>query len=243
MTRASLLDFLPPELAASLIGGDFTPEARVTPEHAERLWNVIETGLPFGNWARRGPGHSDDVVAIDAEGNIAAITHSINAVLWGKTAIVVDGITIGDPASFQQAQISRLEPGSRLPAPTQTGILFRAGRPVLGFASMGSGLHQRTFQGLLNVMRFGMTVDEAIDTPDFFLPNTDPATGQMTFRVPGGSFPREVLDGTGYAYEEIFPMEARFGGEGLWVAISRDPETGELRAASHNRNNSAAVAF
>ncbi|WP_420633008.1 gamma-glutamyltransferase [Candidatus Palauibacter sp.] len=243
VTRASLLDFVPPELAASLVGGEFTPAMRVTPEHAERLWNVIETGLPFGNWAEPRPGHSDDVVAIDSDGNIAAITHSINAVLWGKTAIVVDGITIGDPASFQQTQIARLAPGSRLPAPTQTGILFRDGEPVLGFASMGSGLHQRTFQGLLNVMHFGMTVDEAIDTPDFFMPNADPATGQLTFRVPGGQFPREVLDGTGYAYEEIYPEEARFGGEGLWVAIQRDPETGELRAASHNRNNSAAVAW
>lgn len=243
VTRASLLDFLPPELAASLVGGEFTPAARVTPAHADRLWNVIQTGLPFGNWAPRGPGHSDDVVAIDRDGNIAAITHSINAVLWGKTAIVVDGITIGDPASFQQTQIARLEPGSRLPAPTQTGILFRDGRPVLGFASMGSGLHQRTFQGLLNVMRFGMSVDEAIDAPDFFMPNSDPATGALTFRVPGGKFPPEVLDGTGYAYEEIFPAEARFGGEGLWVAIQRDPVTGALRAASHNRNNSAAVAW
>lgn len=243
VTRASLLDFIPPELAASLVGGEFTPTARVTPDHADRLWNVIRTGLPFGNWAPRGPGHSDDVVAIDDEGNIAAITHSINAVLWGKTAIVVDGITIGDPASFQQTQIARLEPGSRLPAPTQTGILFRGERPVLGFASMGSGLHHRTFQGLLNVMRFGMTVDQAIDTADFFMPNSDPATGALTFRVPGGKFPPEVLDGTGYAYEEIYPMEARFGGEGLWVAIQRDPDTGELRAASHNRNNSAAVAW
>lgn len=46
---------------------------------------------------------------------------------------------------------------------------------------LGSSLHQRTLQGLLNV-----TVDEAIE---------------------------------------------------------RDPETGELRAASHNRNNSAGVAW
>jgi gamma-glutamyltranspeptidase / glutathione hydrolase len=51
-----------------------------------------------------------------------------------------------------------------------------------------------------------------------------------------------VLQGTGYAYEEIPADNMRFGGEGLWVAISRDPKTGVLRAASHNRNNSAAVA-
>lgn len=92
-------------------------------------------------------------------------------------------------------------------APTETGILFKDGKPLLGFASMGSGLHARTFQALLNVMRFGMTVDEAINTADFLMFNV------------------------------------RFGGEGLWVAISRDPKTGALRAASHNRNNSAAVAW
>jgi gamma-glutamyltranspeptidase/glutathione hydrolase len=47
----------------------------------------------------------------------------------------------------------------------------------------------------------------------------------------------------GYAYEEVELAKARFGGVGLWVAISRDPKTGELRAASPNRNNSAAVAY
>ena len=49
--------------------------------------------------------------------------------------------------------------------------------------------------------------------------------------------------GVGYAYEEILPENSRFAGEGLWVAISRDPETGRLRAGSHNRNNSDALAF
>ena len=243
ITRNYMFDFLPAQTMSALLESEFTDEERVTAEHAERLWTLMEAGMPFGAWAPRGPGHSDDVVAIDGDGNIAAITHSINAVMWGKTAIVVDGITIGDPGSFQQQQIAMVEPGGRLPAPTETGILFRDGEPFLGFASMGSGLHNRTFQALLNVMRFGMTVDEAIDAPDFFLPATDPRTLALTVRVPAGMFPREVLDGTGYAYVELNPAEARLAGEGLWVAVSRDPKTGELRAASHNRNNSAALAW
>lgn len=243
VSRNFMFDFIPPETATTLTGLKFTPETRVTPEHAEALWKRMEEGLPLGTWAGRQPGHSDDVVAIDAEGNIAAITHSINAVIWGKTAIAVDGITIGDPASFQQQQIARTGPGGRLPAPTETGILFKDGKPVIGFASMGSGLHHRTFQALLNVTRYGMTVDQAVDTPDFFLPSTEPATFELTFRVPLGGFSRDVLDGTGYAYEEIDPAAARLAGEGLWVAVGRDPRTGELRAVSHNRNNSAAVAY
>jgi gamma-glutamyltranspeptidase/glutathione hydrolase len=136
-----------------------------------------------------------------------------------------------------------VKPGGRLPAPTETGILFKHGKPVLGFASMGSGLHQRTFQCLLNVTRFGMTVDQAINSPDFFLPGTDPKTMKQFVRVPKGRFPESVLKELGIAYKEYDSGEVRFGGEGLWVGISRDPKTGELRAASHNRNNSAAVAY
>ena len=61
--------------------------------------------------------------------------------------------------------------------------------------------------------------------------------------MPKGRFPTRVLDETGYDYIEFDTEGARLGGEGVWIAISRDPQTGELRAASHNRSNSAAVAF
>ena len=175
----------------------FVADARITPAHAAELWKRMQAGVVPFRWKDAAPHHSDDVVAIDEAGNIAALTQSINCVDWGKTAIVVDGITIGDPASYQQAQIARIPPGSRLPAPTETGILFKDGRPLLGFASMGSGLHQRTMIGLLNVTRFGMTVDEAINSPDFFLPDADLTTGALTARVPKGRFPPALLAALG----------------------------------------------
>lgn len=238
------LDYVPDEIKAQVFPGmDLSPQARVSREHAADLWARVASGVKPFQWKSPGPKHSDDVVAIDKDGNIAAITHSINTVLWGKTAIVVGGITIADAAAFQQAQIAKIKPGGRLPAPTETGILFKEGKPVLGFASMGSGLHQRTFQCLLNYTAFDMSVREAIDAADFFLPATDPKTFALTVNVPKGRFPRTVLDEMGYAYEEIDTSLARFAGEGIWVAISRDPATGQLQAASHNRNNSAAVAY
>lgn len=238
------LDFLPDATRAQLYPGmDFSAQARVSPEHATDLWKRVQTGVTPFRFATPTPRHSDDVVAIDREGNIAAITHSINAVLWGRTAITVDGVSIGDPASFQQAQIAKVGPGKRLPAVTETGILFKDGHAVLGFASMGSGLHQRTLQALLNVTEFGMSVREAIDAPDFFLPRTDPKSMQLTVVVPKGRFERSVLDAMGYDYDEADSEQSRFAGEGIWVGISRDPSTGRLEAASHNRNNSAAVAY
>jgi gamma-glutamyltranspeptidase / glutathione hydrolase len=249
VTQLYVLDFLPVETRQQVFPGvGFSTEERLRPENAAALWQAVAGGHPLARWRTASPvsaeiRHSDDVVAIDADGNVAALTQSINCVIWGKTAIVVDGVTVGDPGSFQQAQIARAGPGRRLASPTETGILLEDGVPVLGFASMGSGLHHRTFQALLNVTRFGMSVDEAIDAPDFFMPVTDPRTLELTVRVPAGRFPREVLEETGWAFEEIDPGDVRFGGEGIWVAIARDPLTGVLRAASHNRNNSAAVAF
>lgn len=244
ITQLFGISMFPKEAQNAIYPGiDFSDASRVTKPHAAALWQQIESGKTFTKWKRTTPMHSDDVVAVDGEGNMAAITHSINCVNWGKTGIFVDGISIGDPASFQQAAIARVTPGERLPAPTETGILLKDGVPVVAFASMGAGLHQRTFQGLLNVTCFGMTVEEAINTPDFFLPSVDPATSETTLVVPEGCFDHKVLDGTGYAWREMPLEEARLGGEGKWVAISRDPKTGMLHAASHNRNNSDAVAF
>jgi gamma-glutamyltranspeptidase/glutathione hydrolase len=238
------MSYLPKETAEGIFPGlDLSPEARITTEHAEKLWELVKDGNPLATWKRTAPMHSDDVVAVDGEGNIAAITHSINCVLWGKTALNIDGISIGDPASFQQAQIAALRPGSRLPAPTETGILLKDGKPVLGFASMGAGLHQRTFQGLLNYTAFGMSIEEAINTPDFFMPATDLATSQSTVTVPDGRFDHAVLNGTGRLWQEVSGENQRLGGEGYWVAVTRDAETGTVSAASHNRNNSGAVAF
>lgn len=67
--------------------------------------------------------------------------------------------------------------------------------------------------------------------------------GKWIVRVPKGRFSKSILDAIGYTYDEIDRSNMRFSGEGLWVGISRDPVTGILRAASHNRNNSAAVAW
>ena len=223
-------------------GIEFTPESRVTSEHAEKLWAAMAAMAPPPTEAPDRPKHSDDVVVIDKDGNIAAITHTINTVYWGGTGIFVDGISIGDAAAIQQAAVAAAGPGERLPAPTQTGILFKDGVPVLGFASMGSGLHNRTFQGLINFTRFGMGVEDAINTPDFYmsLPTSD---GGSILGVPEGRFDADVLEASGLDYREVPNEEARLGGEGKWIAISRDPETGLLEAASHNRNNSDAVAF
>lgn len=243
ITRSAIVGSLPAQARDALFPGvNLTPAARITRDHADRLWERLKAPATLP-WQPGTPRHSDDVVAIDAEGNIAAITHSINCVLWGKTAINVDGVSIGDPGAFQQQAIAAVAPGARLPAPTETGVLLKDGVGVLGFASMGSGLHEKTFQGLINYLHFQMSVEEAVNTPDFFMP-TYRQDGSVVANFGAGEYDHEVLDASGVPWHEVSSSEeARFSGEGIWVAIERDPQTGLLTAVSHNRNNSAAVAY
>jgi gamma-glutamyltranspeptidase/glutathione hydrolase len=236
------LSFFPPALRTQFYPGlDLSDESRLKPETANALWQRMEAGMKPFTYSSRSS-HSDTVVAVDRWGNMTAITHSINSVAWGKTAIVVDGVSIGDPASFQQAQIAAIKPGDRLPDPTEVGILLKNGKPVLAFASMATGLHQQTLQSLTNFMDFGMDIKEAVDAPSIFLPGNDASMPpKLHMRVMQGAFPRDVLEASGLPYEEL-PPEGRRMTQGLWIAVTRDPATGAVTAVSPPYANGRAFA-
>jgi gamma-glutamyltranspeptidase/glutathione hydrolase len=130
------------------------------------LWQDLRrTGGPAGP-TRTGRGsHSDYVLTADAEGNLAAVCHSINTGLWGTTGIVVDGIPIPDSAAFQQQALARVEPGAHLPMPVNPAIALRGGRPVLASSSIGAGLYPVTVQLVNSVLRLGTDLQAAVDQP------------------------------------------------------------------------------
>lgn len=249
LTFAFMLSSLPTETAALVYPElDLSLESRLKKETSVELWKRMEAGVKLAQYAPPPvPQHSDTVVAVDAVGNMTAITHSINSVVWGKTALIVDGVSLGDPLVNQKAIVAVTEPGTRLPDPIEIGILTKDGAPVLAFASMATGLHQQTWQSLVNVMDFGMTPKEAVDAPAFFLPRPigDFLAGEIptwVVRVMEGDFPPEVLEGSGLPVEELPATERRYT-QGLWVGIARDPATGELRTAAHPYTNGRAFAW
>ena len=248
LTFNMMLSQLPPETRELLFPGlDLSETSRIQPETAAALWSRMEEGVILGQYAADRPSHSDTVVAVDRWGNMTAVTHSINCVVWGATGIIVDGVSIGDPAVNQKAVVAATSPGGRVADPTEVGILTRDGRPVVAFASMAMGLHQQTFQSLFNIVHFGMNVKEALDAPAFFMPRpiVDPASPetppQWMVRVMAGEFDDAVLEASGLPVEQLSAEERRYS-QGLWVGIGRDPQTGELMAASHPYTNGRALA-
>ncbi|RYY24881.1 MAG: hypothetical protein EOP62_15490 [Sphingomonadales bacterium] len=221
-------------------GVNMDPRSRLTQANAEKLWAVLESQPPVAYQPR--VAHSDDVVAIDVDGNMASLCHSINCLTWGRTAIVVDGVSIGDPASFQQPKIAATPRGEQLPNPIELGLVLKEGQPEIAWSSMGVGLHYQATMSLLNVIDHRMTIVEAADAPRLLLPlapGGDPTRPVM--RVIEGEFPERILDETGLDVRRIAPAEARFA-QGLWVAIQRDTQSGDLVAISPSYTNGQASA-
>lgn len=184
-------------------------------------------------------GHSDYVIAIDADGNMAALCHSINTAMWGTTGIVVDGIPIPDPAAFQQSALAQITPGDHLPMPVEPAIAFHDENPVLACSSIGVGLHPATVLGLHRVLELGHQVATAVEEPlvhSYDIAMGDSVTSILTqahagaiSRVIDERFPDDVIAEARRAGFAIRPRSADDPTlpRGFWAAIGIDPSTGE----------------
>jgi len=250
ITKNQLVFEGPEPMASRYPGRDFSPRARLTRAHAQWFWDRMQSGeLPFvtklvaGRGANDRPRHSSGVVAVDRWGNVAAVTHSINAVLWGTTGIFVDGVSIPDSASFQQDKIQQAGPGHRLPEEMNPLIVARDGRPILASTAIGGGLHQRTVQVVANIVAFGLDAQAAAAAPAFLSP--DWMGSKSVAQVAAGAFDAKVLAGVralGQEIRELDPAQrAMF--VGYWAGIAIDRQNGRLCGAGGTETQSFAEGY
>ena len=179
--------------------------------------------------------HSDAIVAVDKWGNVAAITHSFNGVWWGELGMVIDGITIADSGSFQQAGIAAVGPGKRLPDPIEPVMVMLEGKPVFAFSSIANGLHYHTVTALINALDFGMDPKSAIDTPSLLNPGFAAAADINSAAVLKGEYDEAVLRDArkkGTDIREVDMENAFWEGVGIVVGLEVDSEQGQVRAAA-----------
>jgi gamma-glutamyltranspeptidase/glutathione hydrolase len=96
--------------------------------------------------------HSDAVVVIDRWGNVAALVHSINTVVWGATGIVVGGVPIADAAVVNKYRLRTMKPGDRVPNEMEPIIVMTGTKPVLATAAIGSSLTAETVRLLVGIL-------------------------------------------------------------------------------------------
>ncbi len=236
-------------IAAHAPGIATMPADRTSKQAAKKLWRAMQTegwdslNIAAYEW-QPGPSsgnHSDAVVAVDAEGNAAALLHTINTALWGTTGIFVDGVAIADSGKYQQTKIARAGPGKRLPIETNPVLISRNGKPVLVSSSIGMGVHEQTLQAIVNILEYGLDPKAAAESPQVLRSiggGLDRALGEgaenpAAQAVEEGAFDPELLARVRSMQQPMQEIPPRLAGgwRGYWVGIHIDPETGIRRGA------------
>lgn len=142
--------------------------------------------------------HTDAVVVIDRWGSIAALSHSINTVVWGSTGIVVDGIPIPDAAGFQQARLAAIKPGDPVPQDMAPVIVMSGTQPVLAIASVGSSLIPETVRLIVGTLANHLDPLTAMAAPPLLLNMEPPKAGETFFTrpeiIPQGAYEPEFIE-------------------------------------------------
>jgi gamma-glutamyltranspeptidase/glutathione hydrolase len=213
------------------------PRSRITREAAlsnrERLRSTTWEATLSEELARSG-GHSDAIVAVDSAGSVAVVIHSINTSLWGSTGLFVDGVSVPDPASFQQGMMAKAGAGKRFPNIVNPVIVLRDGKPVLAAGSIGNALHECMLEHLVNILDYGMDPQTSLETPKFWGPWWGGAPGDDAFQaIDADAFEPSLVDSVramGQPLRELSAAEARKR-VSYWAGIRLNPDTGTLDGA------------
>lgn len=221
IAQCQAISYLPRSSVQSFRGQSLLPESRVRKETSQWVWDTVKMGgFPWfsaGEAAVRPSPHSDGIVVVDRWGNVAAVTHTINAVTWGDTGLFVGGISIPDSGAHQKFFLVSTGPGKRLPDPMCPMIVLKDGKPWLGSSTIGGGLHQKTLQVMVNLIDFKMELSKAANAPGFVFP--DYAPGKATDYMVAGEFSEEMVkavEAQGQTVKTITPAEAS-GRRGYWI--------------------------
>ncbi|HSL18984.1 MAG TPA: gamma-glutamyltransferase [Methylomirabilota bacterium] len=228
---------------AELVGKDYAAERAKLIDMA-RAARRIEPGNPH-----LAHGDTTFLVAADSSGQMVSLIQS-NYTGFGSGYVVPElGIGIQDRGalfSLEPDHPNVLAPGKRPFHTIIPAFLGEHGAPDMAFGVMGGDMQpQGHVQIVVNLVDFGMDLQEAGDAPRFHHTDSSEPTG--TVMTDGGELhlesgvPFEVrreLDRRGHRIVEITP--AVFGG---YQAIRRDPATGHYAGATESRKDGMAAGY
>jgi gamma-glutamyltranspeptidase/glutathione hydrolase len=215
---------------------DISAAAQLTKGYAQAVAPLLEQIL--APRAADAPKHSNAIVVIDKDGNIAAITHTINSVIWGDTGIVVGGIPIPDSAGFQQSVLARIKPGDRVPHQIIDTIAFDDDVPVLATGSIGSSLIPESIRVLVGALAQHQDLATIMAEPpllqNFDIGGDDKVMSEHPVSIPRRAYGSDFiakLKARGLNLTEISTATAG-GLRGTLAAVAIDRRTGKRTAVN-----------
>jgi len=212
-----------------------------------RAENVSDVDGALAEGSGGAKGDTTKLEVIDAAGNMVSATPSGG---WLPSSPVIPGLgfplgTRGQMFSLTKSHPNCLAPGKRPRTTLTPSLAMREGAPFMVFGSPGGDAQdQWALQFLMNVVEFGMSLQEAVEAPTFW-----------THHFPSSFYPRAAEPGSLYIEKRIGKrkrdnLAARghlvkvmgnwAGGNTLAAAI--DGTTGVRRAAASPRQEPAYAA-
>jgi gamma-glutamyltranspeptidase/glutathione hydrolase len=158
---------------------------------AERPWHVVLDGDADFD------GDTSYIAVVDKDRNMVSFEPSLHSlfgtgVVMGNTGIIFN--CRGDYYSLVRGEANALEPGKRPRSTLQSTLVMKDGQPFMITGSPGGDDQVMvTMQTLVNVIDFGMNVQQAIEAPRW-----------STSSFPASPFPHTMLPGA-MAVEERIP--------------------------------------
>ena len=203
--------------------------------------------IDAGNPALR-QGDTIYLTTADADGNMVSLIQSNYRGMGSGMTPPGLGFILqdrGEMFSMDPAHVNAFAPGKR---PFQTIIpafITKGGKPWVSFGVMGGDMQpQGHVQIVMNLIDFGMNLQEAGDAPRWYHTGSSEPTGETMEN--GGELNLE----TGFDYETVRALKLRghqlgvsVGDYGGYQAILRDLQTGAYYGASESRKDGMAAGY
>ena len=191
------------------------------------------------------PYFMEQVSVVDSEGNMVALTQTLGAGYGAKVVVGDTGLIFSNQMRhmhLEQDSPSQIRGGMRPRSNQSPTIILRNGKPVMALGTPGGdGIWQRLAQVIVNVLDFGMSVQQAVSAPRFSYGGAQETGSAIApvWRIEQAIAPDvlEALEGLGHRLDRVSAVGGMVNG------VIRDPETGALHGGADPRGRSYAIGY
>jgi gamma-glutamyltranspeptidase/glutathione hydrolase len=223
-----------------MLSKDYGAERRkaIDPKRAAREYSALSISSQSPSPEHHPEAHGDTIymTAADRDGNVVSLIQSIfesfgAGIVAGNTGIALHNR--GSLFSLREGHPNVIAPGKRPFHTLVPAMVLKDKRPWLSFGVMGGDMQpQGHVQVLLNLIEFGMNVQEAGEAPRF-----RHSSAGLALESAISSEARFGLDARGH---RLITTIGTFGG---FQGILIDPRTGVMMGGSDPRKDGLAIGF
>jgi gamma-glutamyltranspeptidase/glutathione hydrolase len=193
-------------------------------------------------------GHTTYLAVVDKDRNMVSITSSLLSLFGSMHVVEGAGFFLNNRMAYfglEADDVNVLKPGKRVRQTINPALALKDGKPYMVFGTPGADTQpQAQLQFFLNVVEFGMTVQQALEQPSTvstgFRSSYYPHNADNTLQVPG-SLPKHVLDELAAMGHKLDIRNSR--GVGSVKAVIIHPTTGILMGGVSPTRDSYVIGY